>query len=157
MGTGQVGPAYQSEESEGRRGERKVAALRRELEELRSRMDTFSTELVVRGEGTASQLEWRSAVEKVEARLRGVEERVESNSEQVERAVEMCRAKGEAAEEEEGSRRSSSSSATVMGIREELRRVEAKMEEREQETRKYFLLITKLRRTRRLIKVTSLI
>ena len=155
MGTGQVGPAYQSEESEGRRGERKVAALRRELEELRSRMDTFNTELVVRGEGTASQLEWRSAVEKVEARLRGVEERVESNSEQVERAVEMCRAKGEAAEEE-GSR-SRSSSATVMGIREELRRVEAKMEEREQETRKYFLLITKLRRTRRLIKVASLI
>ena len=152
MGTGQVGPAYQSEESEGRRGERKVAALRRELEELRSRMDTFNSELVVRGEGTASQLEWRSAVGKVEARLRGVEERVESNSEQVERAVEMCRAKGEAAEEEEGSR-SRSSSATVMGIREELRRVEAKMEEREQETRKYFLLITKLRRTRRLIKV----
>ena len=155
VGTGQVGPAYQSEESEGRRGERKVAALRRELEELRSRMDTFNTELAVRGEGTASQLEWRSAVEKVEARLRGVEERVESNSEQVERAVEMCRAKGEAVEEEEGS--SSRSSATVMGIREELRRVEAKMEEREQETRKYFLLITKLRRTRRLIKVASLI
>ena len=129
-----------------------MAALRRELEELRTRMDTFNTELVVRGEGTASQLEWRSAVEKVEARLRGVEERVESNSEQVERAVEMCRAKGEG-----GSSRSSSSSATVMGIREELRRVEAKMEEREQETRKYFLLITKLRRTRRLIKVTSLI
>ena len=94
-------------------------------------------------------------MEKVEARLRGVEERVESNSEQVERAVEMCRAKGEAVEEEEGS--SSRSSATVMGIREELRRVEAKMEEREQETRKYFLLITKLRRTRRLIKVASLI
>ena len=148
-----MGPAYQSEESEGRRGggERKVAALRRELEELRGRMDTFNTEIVVRGEGTASQMEWRSAVEKVEARVRGVEERVERNSEQVERAVEMCRAKGEGAEEEGSSR--SSSSATVMGIREELRRVEAKMEEREQEARKYFLLITKLRRTRRLIKV----
>ena len=84
MGTGQVGPAYQSEESEGRRGERKVAALRRELEELRSRMDTFNSELVVRGEGTASQLEWRSAVEKVEARLRGVEERVEGKEEEEE-------------------------------------------------------------------------
>ena len=154
MGTGQVGPAYQSEESEGRRGggERKVAALRRELEELRSRLDSFGTEIVVRGgEGTASQLEWRSAVEKVEARVRGVEERVERNSEQ----VEMCRAKGEAAEEEGSSR--SSSSAIVMGMREELRRVEAKMEEREQEARKYFLLITKLRRTRRLIKVTCVV
>ena len=62
-----MGPAYQSEESEGRRGggERKVAALRRELEELRSRMDNLPTELVVRGEG--AQMEWRSAVEKVEA------------------------------------------------------------------------------------------
>ena len=138
-----MGPAYQSEESEGRRGGGKVAALRRELEELRDRMDTFATsELVVRGEGTG--VEWRSAVEKVEARLRGVEERVESNSQQVERAVEMCRAKSEG-----GS--SSSSSATVMGIREELRRVKAKMEEREQEARKYFLIITKLRRTRRLV------
>ena len=141
-----MGPAYQSEESEGRRGGGKVAALRRELEELRDRMDTFATsELVVRGEGTG--VEWRSAVEKVEARLRGVEERVESNSQQVERAVEMCRAKSE---EEEGSS-SSSSSAAVMGIREELRRVKAKMEEREQEARKYFLIITKLRRTRRLV------
>lgn len=151
MGTGQVGPAYQSEESEGRRGggERKVAALRRELEELRSRMDNLPTELVVRGEG--AQMEWRSAVEKVEARVIRVEELVESNSQRVERAVEMCTAK---AEEEEGlTSSSSSSSATVMGIREELRRVEAKMEEREQEARKYFLLITKLRRTRRLIKL----
>ena len=126
-------------------------ALRRELEELRSRMDNLPTEqmVAVRGEGT--QVEWRSAVEKVEERVRGVEERVERNSEQ----VEMCRAKGEAAEEEGSSR--SSSSAIVMGMREELRRVEAKMEEREQEARKYFLLITKLRRTRRLIKVTCVV
>ena len=155
MGTGQVGPAYQSEESEGRRGggERKVAALRRELEELRSRMDNLGTELVVRS-GEGSQLEWRSAVEKVEARVRGVEEMVESNSQRVERVEEMCRAKSEVDEEEgSSSSSSSSSSATVMGIREELRRVEARLEEREQESRKYFLIITKLRRTRRLILI----
>ena len=127
--------------------------LRRELEELRSRMDNLPTEqLVVRGEG--SQVEWRSAVEKVEERVRVVEERVESNSQRVERAVEMCTAKAEG-EEGLSSSSSSSSSATVMGIREELRRVEAKMEEREQEARKYFLLITKLRRTRRLVKLAS--
>ena len=55
-----------------------MAALRSELEELRDRMDTLATsELVVRGEGTG--VEWRSAVQKVEVRLRGVEERVEIN------------------------------------------------------------------------------
>ena len=83
-------------------------ALRRELEELRSRMDNLPTEqLAVRGEGT--QVEWRSAVEKVEERVRGVEERVESNSQRVERAVEMCTAK---AEGEEGLSSSSSSSSS---------------------------------------------
>ena len=113
---------------------------------MRGRVDNFGTEVVVRGGGAGSQLEWRGAIEEVEERVRAVEEMVESNTEKVERAIEMCRAKGESADQGEVL---SSSSATVLGIREELRRVEAKMEEREQEARKYFLLITKLRRTRR--------
>ena len=117
---------------------------------MRGRVDNFGTEVVVRGGGAGSQLEWRGAIEEVEERVRAVEEMVESNTEKVERAVEMCTAKGESADQEEVlSSSRSSSSATVLGIREELRRVEAKMEEREQEARKYFLLITKLRRTRR--------
>ena len=116
---------------------------------MRGRVDNFGTEVVVRGGGAGSQLEWRGAIEEVEERVRAVEEMVESNTEKVERAIEMCRAKGESADQEEVLSSRSSSSATVLGIREELRRVEAKMEEREQEARKYFLLITKLRRTRR--------
>ena len=121
-----------------------MASLRKELEELRSRMDNLGTDLVVHGEAAGSQVEWRSTLEKVEERVRGVEERVETNSQQVERALEMCKAKGEAV-----GGGSSSSSATVMALREELRKVEAKMQKREVEARKYFLLITKLRRTRR--------
>ena len=116
---------------------------------MRGRVDNFGTEVVVRGGGAGSQLEWRGAIEEVEERVRAVEEMVESNTEKVERAIEMCRAKGESADQGEVLSSRSSSSATVLGIREELRRVEAKMEEREQEARKYFLLITKLRRTRR--------
>ena len=121
-----------------------MASLRRELEELRSRMDNLGTDLVVHNEAAGSQVEWRSTVEKGEERVREVEEKVETNSQQVERAVEMCKDKGEAV-----GGGSSSSSVTVMALREELRKVEAKMEEREVEARKYFLLITKLRRTRR--------
>ena len=55
-----------------------MASLRRELEELRSRMDNLGTDLVVHGEAAGSQVEWRSTLEKVEERVRGVEERVET-------------------------------------------------------------------------------
>ena len=78
--------------------------------------------------------DWRGGLEACEARVDRVEDGVEENR----RLVEECR--------EEGRR----VGGKLGELRGEVRKVEERQEESEQEARKYFLLMTKIRRTRRL-------
>ena len=78
--------------------------------------------------------EWTSSIAVVEGRLGGMEELIESSSS----GMKRCK--------KETKRLDSS----VVKLQEELGKVHRRLEKSEKEARKYFLLFTKVRRTRRL-------